>query len=95
MIRAIATLLALSLTACATKSTPPVAFPALAPLPASVMEVCPPAERLSGSNLGDLVIADIDLAVAYAECQARHAAAVAAYNKARRLVAEASAKVDP
>ncbi len=93
MTRVIPLLIALSLTACASKSTPPVDFPDLPPLPASVTAACPPAGLLSGSSLANLVHGDIDLAVDYAECVNKHAAAVAAYETARAKIAEAKAKV--
>ena len=83
MIRVMLPLSALLLTACGAKSTPPVIFPTLPPLPPSVAEACPPAALLSASSLGTLVLADIELAVAYAECQAKHGSAVKAYNEAR------------
>ncbi len=92
MTRATALLSALLLAACKTASTPPVDFPPIAPLPQSVAEPCPPAELLSASNLGSLVSADIALAVAYAQCKARHASAVAAYNTVRAEMAARSAK---
>lgn len=87
MIRAILLPSVLLLSACGTKSTPPVVFPDIPPLPPSIASPCPPAALLSGSSLGTLVLADIDLAVAYAECSARHAATVAAYDKVRAEIA--------
>jgi hypothetical protein len=83
MIRAISLLIALSLTACSKASIPPVAFPHLPPLSAEIAEQCQPAQRVSDPSLGALVQADIDLAALYAKCQAKHGAAVAAYNAAR------------
>lgn len=45
---------------------------------------CPPLPLLADTNYGTLVQADKDSAVAYAACQAKHAAAVAAYEAARQ-----------
>lgn len=88
--RAILLLSALSLTACSAASTKPVAFPTLPPLPAALEQECGPAKLLSDPSLSALVKADVDLAVAYAQCAARHGAVVKAYNDARRKMEEAS-----
>jgi len=72
---------------------PAVGFPTLDDLPANVAAPCPEVDGVTGSY-ADLVTKDTALALAYASCSARHAAAVAAYRIARQKLAEAKAKAD-
>lgn len=81
MKHAIPILLALSLTACSGRSTLPV----LPPLPAQVAAECQPLAPLTDRTLGAVSQALADTSLEYARCQAKHKAAVAAYNKAREV----------
>lgn len=80
MRRASPILLALSLPACSARS---IRLAPLPPLPAQIADPCPALRPLTDMTLGALVQADSDAAVAYAECQAKQAGAVSAYNAAR------------
>ena len=90
MTRAILLATALFLTGCSHKSTPPATFPAVPRLPERVESPCPPALKVLEKTLGTLVGADINLSALYASCSEKHDAAVAAYNKARQDMEEAS-----
>lgn len=72
----------LALSGCASSTT--VRAPSLPALPASIANPCPPLPLLTDNTIGGLVMADALAATEYARCKAKHAAAVAAYNKARK-----------
>lgn len=63
---------------------PAVRAPDLPPLSASIAQPCPPAQVLADTSIGALVQADAALAAQYARCRAKHAAAVKAYENARK-----------
>jgi hypothetical protein len=76
------------LTACARPSTAPARLsPVPPPLTAALSAPCPPLSPLKGNSIADLVQADVDAALAYADCAARHAGAVNAYRTARDAAA--------
>ena len=77
-------LLLASLPACSMQSTAPVRLaPVPPPLPAALSAPCPPLPPIRGTAIADLAEADVDAALAYADCAARHAGAVNAYRGAR------------
>jgi hypothetical protein len=71
--------LALTLTCCGS-STRPARLPAL---PAQIAAPCPPLAPIGDVTIAALVLADAEAAFAYARCQAKHRAAVDAYEAAR------------
>lgn len=80
----IAAFVFLTITGC-TRTNTAVEFPALPDLPAEVKRPCPELPPVTGS-LGDLAAKDAGAAIEYARCQSRHAAAVGAYETARRML---------
>ena len=87
MIRACPILLLASLPACSTPSTAPARLaPVPPPLPAALTAPCPPLPPLQGPAIAELALADAQAALAYADCAARHAGAVNAYQAARDTV---------
>lgn len=78
----VAAFAALALAGCA--GGPAVRAPDLPPLSASIAQPCPPAQALADTSIGALVQADAALAAQYARCRAKHAAAVKAYENARK-----------
>lgn len=84
MIRAYPILLLASLSACSMRSTEPVRLAPVPPqLPAALSAPCPPLPLLQRTAIADLALADVNAALAYADCAARHAGAVNAYQAAR------------
>src|SRR5690606_17156088 len=78
--------------ACATPSTPPSArAPVPPPLSATTAEPCPPLTPLATDTPAELIAWAAPAAVLYAQCQAKHAAAVGAYADARAAAIEANA----
>jgi hypothetical protein len=77
-------LILVSLPACSTRSTAPARLaPVPPPLPAALRAPCPPLAPIADSSIAALALGDIDAALAHADCAARHAGAVAAYEAAR------------
>ncbi len=84
MIRACPILLLALLPACSTRSTAPAGLaPVPPPLPAALTAPCPPLPPLQGPTIAELARADTLAAIAYADCAARHAGAVNAYQATR------------
>lgn len=84
MIRACPILLLASLPACSMPSTAPARLaPVPPPLPAALTAPCPSLPPLRSPTIAELALADAQGAVAYADCAARHAGAVNAYQAAR------------
>lgn len=88
----IAPLALLALAACATPRND-FAFPTADDLSAQTATPCPPLAQLTG-ELGDLAMKDKDAAVLYAQCQARHAAAVEAYRTMQARLLEAKTRAE-
>ena len=78
-------LTALSLTACAGRSTPPLR-PTVPQLPAQVVQACHLPSPLPDGNVSTLITALLDSWHDLAECSARHHAAVEGYDAARKSV---------
>jgi hypothetical protein len=55
-------------------------------LPAEAAQPCPALPPIAGPSMGALAIADGETVAAYAECQRRQAASVAAYGAARQMI---------
>lgn len=84
MIRACPILLLAFLPACSTPSTAPVRLaPVPPPLAAALTAPCPPLGQLRSPTIAELALADAQTALTYADCAARHAGAVNAYQAAR------------
>lgn len=58
-------------------------------LTAALSAPCPPLALISDNTIAALAQADVDAAVSYAECQARHSAVVKAYASARAAIIKA------
>lgn len=77
--------LACLLTACGGNSTSS-ARPLIPALPAEAAQPCPALAPLADPSMGTLAVAHGETVSAYAQCQRRHAAAVAAYEAARTTI---------
>ena len=85
MHRACPTLLLALLPACSTPSTAPARLAPVPPqLPATLSAPCPPLPQVPGRSIAELALADFNAALGYADCAARHAGAVNAYEAARK-----------
>jgi hypothetical protein len=77
-------LLLASLQGCSLRSTRPVrSAPVPPPLPAALSAPCPPLRPVTDASIAALAQADMDAALAYADCAAKHAGAANAYEAAR------------
>lgn len=53
---------------------------------------CPPLAPLSDNTIAALVSADVETAVLYAQCQAKHKAAIEAYDQTRQSIIDENSK---
>jgi len=77
-------LIALSLTACASKSIPPQR-PTVPPLPARVVQSCALPIPLPDGDVSTLIAALLDAWEGMTECEVKRAGAVQAYEAARAI----------
>ena len=76
---------AVLLSGCGAASTSCVR-PLVPALPPEAAQPCPPLPPIADPSMGALAIADGEAVAAYAECQRRHAAAVAAHEASRATI---------
>lgn len=76
---------AVLLSGCGATSTH-CARPLVPALPPEAAQPCPPLPPIVDPSMGALAIADGEAVAAYAECQRRHAAVVAAHEASRATI---------